>query len=385
MLSNNGYDSKQADDGETALQILRVAAMEGKPFHIAVLDEQMPGMDGLELGRRIKADPLIRSTRLIVMTPVGQRVDTTALEALDGAIHLAKPIRQTPLLNSVATAMKKGTATRPDETTNAIAKPAFINNTKLRILLAEDNPVNQKVALSLLAKAGFQADVVDNGRQAVAALATKQYDLVLMDCQMPEMDGFKATATIRDPQSPVLNHAIPIIALTANAMAGDREKCLAAGMNDYLPKPINGHDLCSKIEQYSINANAQAVPATVLDTAGAAVMDTASALEWLDGDIKLFLITLSAVRSQIASDRHDIASAMTQGESKQLRKAAHRLKGSIAQIGAMRAKAVCQELEAAAAQDELTACSKLKEQLDQELDALLPAIDGYLADHPDES
>ena len=132
LLSNNGYDSKQAGDGETALQLLRVAAMEGKPFHIAVLDEQMPGMDGLELGRRIKADPLIRSTRLIVMTPVGQRVDTAALEALDGAVHLAKPIRQTPLLNSVATAMKTGTSTRPDETTNAIAKPALINKTKFR-------------------------------------------------------------------------------------------------------------------------------------------------------------------------------------------------------------------------------------------------------------
>ena len=325
--------SEQANDSETALQVLRDAAERGQPFRIARLDQQMPEMAGFVLGRQIKADPLIKPSSLI-----GQRIDTAA---------------------------QSGDQCAP------ATQPCPVDKAGFQILLAEDNLVNQKVALSLLAKAGFQANVVDNGRHAVEALASINYDLVLMDCQMPEMDGFEATAAIRDPHSKVLNHAVPIIALTANAMAGDREKCLQAGMTDYLPKPIDGRELCNKIQQFISKIQDQPDNTPILDTA--------SALEWIDGDIGLFQLTLSSVRKQIADDRLEIASAIGSNDFSLAKRASHRLKGSSSQIGAARVQLLCQQIETAAVQCDPASLPELNSKLARELEALIVEIDRFFA------
>jgi CheY-like chemotaxis protein len=184
------------------------------------------------------------------------------------------------------------------------------------------------------------------------------------------MDGFEATATIRDPHSKVLNHAVPIIALTANAMAGDREKCLQAGMTDYLPKPIDGRDLCNKIQQFISKAEDQPDETPILDTA--------SALEWIDGDIGLFQLTLSSVRKQIADDRLEIASAIGSNDFSLAKRASHRLKGSSSQIGAARVQLLCQQIETAAVQCNPASLPELNSKLARELEALIVAIDRFL-------
>ena len=212
----------------------------------------MPEMDGESLGKAIKKDPGISGTRLVMMTSMGQRGDAKRLKDLGFSAYLNKPVKMSQLhacLTTITGANREDNKAG-DEQMVTQHSLADIQKQKVRILLAEDNIVNQKVATKFLDKLGYTADVVSNGKQALAALSEHPYSIVLMDCQMPEMDGYEATGAIRDPNSTVLNHKVPVIAMTANAMKGDREKCIHAGMDDYLTKPIKPQTLNDMLEKW---------------------------------------------------------------------------------------------------------------------------------------
>jgi len=212
----------------------------------------MPEMVGEALGRAFKADQGLKDTALDMVTSWGQRGDAVRMKEIGFSAYLTKPIKQSQLFDCLVMVLGK-----PPDGTEEGEKPRLVTRHTLaearheaRILLVEDNVVNQKFALLLLEKSGYRADAVGNGKEAVKALETDAYDLVLMDVQMPEMDGYEATEVIRDPQSKVRNHDVPIIALTAHAMKGDRERCIEAGMDDYISKPIRAQNLAVVIERF---------------------------------------------------------------------------------------------------------------------------------------
>jgi len=241
-------DPEQAEDAPAALELMRRYAEKGKPFEVAVLDMQMPGMDGEELGRIIKADPSLSSTKLVLMTSLGQRGDAQRLREVGFEAYLTKPVRQSDLFDSLSMVLNAEAQSKmPLVTQHSLRE---WRRWKGRVLLAEDNITNQQVALGILKKLGLAADAVANGREAIQALKDIPYDLVLMDVQMPVMDGLEATRAIRESDSKAINPLIPIIALTAHAMKGDREQCLAAGMNDYLAKPVNPESLSETMARW---------------------------------------------------------------------------------------------------------------------------------------
>lgn len=244
------YD--EAQSAEVALKLIKAVSKVGAPYDLIITDMHMPGMDGMEMGKIIRADQALKDVKMIMFTSRGIRGDYTAMRKVGFDAYLIKPVRRSQLYDCIIAvlAQKK----RKDETEE---KPLITRHTiiddklkKAKILIAEDNIINQKLALRLLEKFGYQADAVVNGREAINALEIIKYDIVLMDIQMPVMDGYEATRKIRDPGSKVLNHDVKIIALTAHAMKGDREKCLENGMDDYVIKPINPNELYSVIDKH---------------------------------------------------------------------------------------------------------------------------------------
>jgi two-component system, sensor histidine kinase and response regulator len=254
QLSSWGMIHAEADSGARALAMLRTAAAQNATYDLAVLDLMMPGMDGFELARNIKAEPAIASISLVLLTSYGQRGDGAKAQAAGVAAYLTKPVRQSQLFDCLTNVMSQAYSSQTAQTADAPAQlltrhslqetmPVFNS----RILLAEDNIVNQKVAIRQLQKLGYRADAVANGREALEALARITYDLVLMDCQMPEMDGYEATAEIRRREG-ATKHTL-IVAMTANALEGDRLKCLNAGMDDYISKPVKPVELAAVLDR----------------------------------------------------------------------------------------------------------------------------------------
>ena len=250
QLAAWGITVEEAADGPSALGQLRAAAATGARHDAVLLDMQMPGMDGLQLTVAIAADPALGGVPLVMLSSGGQTGLAVAARAAGIATYLTKPVRPTRLREALARALghphDHAFAPAPREP----ALPADAPAPRRRILVAEDNRVNQKVAMRLLEKAGHHVDVVANGREAVAALDDAVYDLVFMDCQMPDMDGFEATRAIRAEEAGT-SRRIPIVALTANAMQGDRERCLAAGMDDYIAKPVTTQTLAAALERWA--------------------------------------------------------------------------------------------------------------------------------------
>ena len=248
LLESWGCDWAESSDAAGAWRSMRDAAEAGRPFAAAVLDMQMPGGDGASLGRRIKADAQLASTVLIMMTSLGQRGDARRMAASGFAAYLTKPVHRQHLRDCLAMAL--GRKDHPHGETPLITRHtvAEARRARVRVLVAEDNMVNQKVALAMLRKLGYRGDAVANGREALDAVARVPYDIVLMDCQMPEMDGYEATRLIR--ALPGAAGRLPIVALTANAMAGDREACVAAGMDDYITKPVSAAAIEAAIERW---------------------------------------------------------------------------------------------------------------------------------------
>ena len=252
-----GVSSTEAASPKEALNILRAAAEEGKPFEIALVDFQMPESDGLELGRKIVADEDIPTPVMFLLSSMGEGIRLDRLTACGYAGQLAKPVRQSQLLDMIQSAwnefhspsgayyVKSELASpakdRDSGTHTARLDPTFGG----RVLMVEDNQVNQRVTERQLTKLGCRVDTAGNGREAVDMGTTLPYDLILMDCQMPVMDGYEATGELRR-----LGVEVPVVALTANAMQGDREKCLAAGMDDYISKPVQREDLLRVLHRY---------------------------------------------------------------------------------------------------------------------------------------
>jgi signal transduction histidine kinase/CheY-like chemotaxis protein len=252
QLRQWGCRYKAAASGAQALEMLRLARADKDPCEIALIDMQMPGMDGETLGQKIKQDPDLKHTILVLLTSLGKWSDAKRMEQKGFVAYLTKPIKQSQLYDCLAMVTGAGAEVPKHQPATTVTRYAIAegNEHKLRILLVEDNITNQKVALNILKRFGYNADAAANGKEAIHALEMIPYDIVLMDCQMPGMDGYEATGEIRNPASKVLDHKVPVIAMTAHAIKGDRERCLEAGMDDYLCKPVNPRELCDMIEKW---------------------------------------------------------------------------------------------------------------------------------------
>ena len=247
QLAAWGVRPEEAPSGSMALQALHLAREAGDPFLVAIVDMQMPGMDGATLAQIIKADEKLKETRLVLCSSLAQRGTARRMQEMGFVGYLTKPVRHREIVDCLSAVLAGAAAVQPIVTRHTIREMRL---GVVRILLAEDNITNQQVAVGILKKLGLRADAVANGAEAIKALETLPYDLVLMDVLMPEMDGLEATRQIRNPQSAVRNHQIPIIAMTANAMQGDREKCMEAGMNDYVSKPISPNALAEALDKF---------------------------------------------------------------------------------------------------------------------------------------
>ncbi|MCP5069618.1 MAG: response regulator, partial [bacterium] len=237
-----GIRSEEASDGASALRLMRNAASTADPFRAALIDMQMPDMDGKQLGSAINADPALNTVKLVILTPLTLQGQTKQLEEIGFVSALPKPIRNSELFDSLLGALTGRAPVASQSKGQGIQE---LGHSNARVLVAEDNLVNQKVAMALLKKLGVKADVVANGLEALEALEADHYDLILMDMQMPEMDGLTATRKIRESEREYRD--LSIVALTANAVQGERNRCIEAGMNDYLTKPVNPKALAEKL------------------------------------------------------------------------------------------------------------------------------------------
>ncbi len=235
-------------NGRDALAALEQAARDGDPYQVAVLDMHMPDMDGAALGRAIRANPLLQATRLVLLTSLGHTPGGPGTAGF--AAQLAKPVRLADLREALQQAMTGAGATTPAEPMPRAVIAGRFSHVQARVLIAEDNPVNQMVITGLLRKMGLSAEVVTNGAEATEALARRDYDLVFMDVQMPVMDGVEATRIVRDPDSAVRNHRVPIIAMTAHAMDEHRSEFMAAGMDGFVGKPVTPQVLVEALETW---------------------------------------------------------------------------------------------------------------------------------------
>lgn len=251
MLRGFGCRISMAADGMEGLRMLRAAARSGDPFRVALLDMQMPNMDGEQTARAIKSDPAVSDTHIVILTSMGHRGDAARLEAIGCSGYLLKPIKQQQLFEALLAVLGKSPVETKDRSRRLVTRHTISEQKRecLNILLAEDNPINRKLAVTLLQKAGFHVETVENGLEAVKAVQTGIYSLVLMDVQMPEMDGFEATQNIRSWEG--RKKHTPIIAMTAHAMKGDRERCLSAGMDDYVSKPLEAQELFDTIDRWA--------------------------------------------------------------------------------------------------------------------------------------
>jgi PAS domain S-box-containing protein len=247
----------EVSSGREAIEKLIQAINGREPYKVAILDMQMPEMDGESLGMKIKNNPLTCNTMLIMLTSLTMRNDAERLNRCGFSSYLTKPVKKLQLFDCLSTLLGTVVSSHGTAPVSTKYSPGSQNTSKIRILLAEDNITNQKVALAILNKLGYPADAVADGKEAVRELERIPYDIVLMDCQMPEMNGYEATSVIRSQSSKVLNHEVVIIAMTANAMRGDQQECLKAGMNDYVSKPVVPSELAETLDKWAQTISAK--------------------------------------------------------------------------------------------------------------------------------
>jgi signal transduction histidine kinase/DNA-binding response OmpR family regulator len=327
MLGGWRMSAHTADSGQTALMLLESAAREGERFPLVILDAHMPGMDGFDLAKRIQSDPAIAGPMVMMLTSSSQQEDLARCRELGIGAYLNKPLRHSEMLDAVMTALGHAAVTA-EHTTHPSARQ---DGPRLRILLAEDNPVNQKLALGILAKRGHSVLVANNGREAVEAAEQERFDLVLMDVHMPEMGGFEATGLIRQRERAQGGH-LPIVAVTARAMLGDRERCLEAGMDDYLTKPVKVTDLLEIIDRLVVRSSV--LNAEGSDGPADSDFENRVLRDRFDGDLDLLREVAHVFLESTPSLLGELRAAATTGDAAAVARIAHRLRGSLANFGA---------------------------------------------------
>jgi PAS domain S-box-containing protein len=343
MLTNWGMRPTVVEGGREALVALEQARGEGSPFALVLLDAMMPEMDGFTVAERIRQGPEPVGSTLMMLSSANRREDAGRCRELGVAAYLTKPVRQSTLLDAIMTTLGPSASVENGAGPAAAHAAPGEGRRTLRLLLAEDNAVNQRLAVSLLEKRGHQIVVVGNGREALAALDERRFDAVLMDVQMPEMDGLEAAATIRAREAVTGAH-VPIIAMTAHALKGDRDRCLAAGMDSYVSKPLRPRELFEVLEGL-VPAAADAASAPAGLKAQPAAFDMNVALERVDGDLGLMKELAELFLSECPRHMAEIRQAITKRDASRLQQGAHTLKGSVGNFGAREAFDAAQRLE----------------------------------------
>ncbi|MEW6272619.1 MAG: response regulator [Thermodesulfobacteriota bacterium] len=359
-LGRHGSEVDTACDGHTALDALEAAQCAGRPYQLVVFDMLMPGMDGVEFARRVRATPGLEGLPLVMASSLSERGQIEQARAVGVNRRLTKPLRQGQLLDCVRTLLSAPAPPKPPRapTLRTAAKAPPRDAASTRLLVAEDNPVNQRLISAQLAKLGYRPDVVANGREALEAVQRVSYDVVLMDCRMPEMNGLEATRAIRAYEAG--RRRTQVIAMTANALERDRRSCLEAGMDDYLAKPLHLEDLRAALEPEAPAADVDE-DVLSLDILNGLRGDLSSAES---GDAFREIIDLflgNAERNCTA-----VRAALARGDREGVELAAHSLKGSSSTLGASRMAAVCASIEELGHSGALDGARELLDRLDDE-------------------
>jgi PAS domain S-box-containing protein len=381
MLRIWGARPHAVDAGPAAIEEIRRAAAAGEPYPLLLTDAMMPDMDGFMLVEELRKEPGLAPQTIMMLTSADRQTDATRCRRLGMAAYLIKPVKADELQIAILAALagisrdkriaapaRQGVASAAGESTSA----------KLRILLAEDNPVNQRVALHILQKAQHSVVAVGNGREAVEALARETFDVVLMDVQMPEMDGFEATDSIRTKEKITGDH-IPIVAMTAHAMKGDRERCIEGGMDDYVSKPVSAAELLRVLQKFAPQAATSPVaqPAPPV-TAEPAVFARQTALDRFNGEEELLEEVIQLFLTDAPNRLREARASLEQGDPKRLQNAAHSLKGSAGYVGAERAAARALKLEEMGRTGNLTPAPEEFRQLEREIELLKEAVAAFV-------
>lgn len=352
MLENFGCRIDTVPGGREGINALQLAADSKDPYQLVLLDMQMPEMDGEQTLQEIKHNPLTKEIPVIILTSMGHRGDASRLEQIGCAGYLLKPVKQSQLNEAILTVLSRKKGTQKNQPSAPLVTRHLLNEQTrqgVQLLLVEDNPTNQKLAVTLLHKAGFSVDVAENGLLGIKALQAKKYNLVLMDVQMPEMDGLEATRKIREMEGTA--HHTPIIAMTAHAMKGDRDMCLEAGMDDYVTKPLEPKEIFATLDNWLKSGTPiESLPVEKpikepQPEIGQASIDLAKALPRFGDDRDFFLEMLEEFIQALPERCIKLREALASGSAENISRQAHNLKGAASNFNAEPLTALAKELE----------------------------------------
>jgi len=316
-----------AENAKIALQMIKDAAKAKNPFHIALVDMQMPEIDGASLGEMIQSDPLIKKTVMIMVSSIGQRGDMTRMKKIGFSGYLNKPIKRSSLYECLLSVINNPDTDGQKNKSFVTQHSIHTDRKKIRLLVVEDNSVNQKVIEKHLEKYGYKPKIVNNGKEAISILSKESFDLILMDVNMPLMDGYEATKIIRDQESAVKDHTVPIIAMTANALKGDRELCINAGMNDYLSKPIDPGELIKLLEKTltGVSASHKAAISSVNKNL---IFDKSAFMNYFEGDKDFCHELINTFKKDTAHQLKLLDKSIQKKDCQDVRYHAHTLKST---------------------------------------------------------
>jgi CheY-like chemotaxis protein/HPt (histidine-containing phosphotransfer) domain-containing protein/anti-sigma regulatory factor (Ser/Thr protein kinase) len=371
LLDSWDCEYDEVADGPTALKEMEEAAVQGNPYHIAILDMQMPGMDGETLGKKIKQNPILNETQLMMMTSTGRRGDVGRLQKIGFSAYLPKPVKQSLLFDCLATVHSGKKSLSPNTIQPIVTRHSIVEarRRKVRILLVEDNISNQKLILNTLQKLGCRADAVANGLEAVTALESIPYDLVLMDTKMPEMDGYEAAKEIREVERyqreihslKSQSRGVPIIAMASQSESQNRKYFTDSGMDDSVTKPVNPSSLVAVIEKWLSDPK-------VAQPKEAVIFDKAGLLERVLGDEELVKELIEEFLKEILDRLKDLNIALDKRDFSSVRSHGHTIKGTSGNMGAITLQKVAARLEAAGQAIDMETARSLATQLHEQLE-----------------